>query len=241
MASTASTNFSLREAPKFYEMDGALRAYSNRAIVLAVGAVIVAVVAVTALLFVRIQPPTVIRVLPTGEATVVSPSGTVKATTSPNALKDVVASEAPNGYEKEAYIRTFLERYLNYDTHTLGQNWSAALNMMTANLRHTALMEFQKNDLVGKLQDEQARSEFKLSNIEQTVDPLTYNAFGVRTIHHMDKKTEIVEQVVEAYRIRLATSERSAKNPTGLLIGEYTATQIHGEVKQPQFSDGEVR
>lgn len=241
MASTASTNFSLREAPKFYEMDGALRAQSNRSIVVAVIAVIVSFISVTALFFVRIQPPTVIRVLPTGEATVVSPSGTLKATTSPDVLKDVVASEAPNEFEKEAYIHTFLDRYLNYDTHSLGQNWSDALNMMTFNLRHAALMDFQKTDLVGKLQDEEARSEFKLSNMEQTADPLTYNAFGVRTIHRIDKNAEIVQQVVEAYRIRLATSERSAKNPTGLLIGEYTATQIHGEAKPPQFSNGGIQ
>jgi hypothetical protein len=55
----------------------------------------------------------------------------------------------------------------------------------------------------------------------------------------MDKKAETVEQVVEAYRVRLASSERSAKNPTGLLIGEYAATQIHGEAKQAQFTEGE--
>jgi type IV secretory pathway component VirB8 len=235
----SSTNLSLREAPKFYEMDGSLRAYSNRAIVLAVGAVLVAVISVTALLFVRLQPPTVIRVLPSGEATVVSPTGTVKGTVTPDALKAVVASEAPNDYEKEAFVRTFLDRYLNYDTHTLTQNWSAALNMMTANLRHTAILEFQKNDTVGKLQDEQARSEFKLSNVEPTADPLTYNAYGVRTVHRLDKKTEAVEQMVEAYRIRLVSSERSSKNPTGLMIGEYTSTQIHGETKAPQFGTGE--
>jgi len=235
----SSTNFSLRDAPKFYEMDGALRAYSNRAIVLAVGAVLVAIVSMIALLVVRMQPPTVIRVLPSGEATVVSPTGTVKATVMGDSLKNVVASEAPNEFEKVAYVRTFLERYLNYDKHTLSHNWSAALNMMTTNLRHTALLELQKNDTVGKLQDDQARSEFKLSNIEQTADPLTYNAFGVRTIHRMDKKAETVEQVVEAYRVRLASSERSAKNPTGLLIGEYAATQIHGEAKQAQFTEGE--
>jgi type IV secretory pathway component VirB8 len=235
----STANLSLRETPKFYEMDGALRAYSNRAIILAGLAVLVAIVAVAALLLVRLQPPTVIRVLPTGEASVISPAGTVKATVTPGELKAISASEAPNGFEKEAYIQTFLERYLNYDTHTLTQNWSAALNMMTSNLRRAALMEFQKNDTVGKMQDEQARSEFKLSNIDQSkADPLTYTAYGVRTIHRMDGKSEAVEQVVEAYRIRLASSERSARNPTGLLVAEYSATQIHGEEKRPQFSMG---
>jgi hypothetical protein len=43
---------------------------------------------------------------------------------------------------------------------------------------------------------------------------------------------------VEAYKIRLAVTERTVKNPTGLYIAEYTATQIHGEAKAPQFDDG---
>ena len=33
-------------------------------------------------------------------------------------------------------------------------------------------------------------------------------------------------------------TERSAKNPTGLFIAEYSATQIHGEQKTPHFDDG---
>jgi type IV secretory pathway component VirB8 len=219
-------------------MDGALRAFSNRAIVLAGIAVVVACLAVAGLLFVRLQPPTVIRVLPSGEASVVSPSGSLRSTT-PAVLQQTLVAEAPNDFEKEAYVRTFLDRYLNYDTHTLGQNWSAALNMMTGNLRHVALIEFQKNDTVGKMEDEQARSAFKLSSIEANkADPLTYTAYGVRTIHRIEKLNESVDQVVEAYRVRLASSERSATNPTGLLIAEFTATQIHGEEKQPEFSLG---
>jgi hypothetical protein len=234
----STANLSLNDAPRFYEMDGALRAYSNRAIILAAIAVLVACLAVAGLLFVRLQPPTVIRVLPTGEATVVSPHGSITSTSS-EALKETKAAEAPNDFEKEAYIRTFLDRYLNYDYHTLGHNWSAALNMMTGNLRHAALMEFQKNDTVGKMEEEKVRSEFKLRSVEVTkTDPLMYNAYGVRTIHRMDAKNEAVDQVVEAYRIRLASFDRSAKNPTGLLIAEFISTQIHGEEKKPQFDMG---
>ena len=132
----------------------------------------------------------------------------------------------------------FLDHYLNYDQHSLPKNWSDALNMMTANLRHEAVLQMQKNDAVGKLQDEQARSESKLSSIEASQDPLVYTAFGVRTLHHMNGKSEAVDEIVEAYKIRLAVTERSAKNPTGLYIAEYSATQIHGEPKTPQFDDG---
>jgi len=50
----------------------------------------------------------------------------------PSVLQSVVAAEAPTPFEKEAYVRTFLDHYLNYDQHTLPKNWADALNMMTA-------------------------------------------------------------------------------------------------------------
>ena len=50
------------ETPKFYEMDGALRAYSNRSLVLAGIMSLVALIAVAGFLFVRMEPPTVIRI-----------------------------------------------------------------------------------------------------------------------------------------------------------------------------------
>ena len=227
------------ESPKFYEADGALRAFSNRAIIISVIACIVALIAVAGFIVVRLQPPTVIKVSSTGEAQVVSPNGSIKSTLTPGALQNVIAAEAPTSFEKEAYVRSFLEHYLNYDQHSLPKNWSDALNMMTANLRHLAVLQMQKNDEVGKLQDEQARSESKLSDVEVSKqDPLIYTAFGVRTLHHMNGRSEAVDEIVEAYKIRLAVSERTAKNPTGLYIAEYSSTQIHGEQKSPQFDDG---
>ena len=59
--------------PKFYEMDGALRAYSNRTLVIAGLMGVTALVAVTGFLFVRMQPPTVIKVNSAGEAQVRQP------------------------------------------------------------------------------------------------------------------------------------------------------------------------
>lgn len=227
------------ESPKFWEADGALRAYSNRSLVIAFIAGFVALIAVSVALAARMQPPTVIRVLPTGEATVVSPSGTIQDTIRPSVLNDMKVAEAPNDYEKEAYVQTFLDNYMNYDQHSLGKNWSVALNMMTTNLRRVAITDMQKNDTVGKLQEEQARSEFKLRTVEASKEnPLIYSAFGVRTIHHMKDKSELVDEVVEAYKIRLATAERSARNPTGLFVAEFTATQISGGSKDPQYNAG---
>jgi hypothetical protein len=60
--------------PRFYEMDGALRAYANRSIVVAGVMGMVALIAVAGFLFVRLQPPTVIRVASDGEASVLTPN-----------------------------------------------------------------------------------------------------------------------------------------------------------------------
>ena len=53
---------------RYYEHDGALRAYANRAMVLAFLCVPTALVAVGLAAYVRLQPPTVIRVNAEGQA-----------------------------------------------------------------------------------------------------------------------------------------------------------------------------
>lgn len=68
---------SLHAQPKYYEADGALRAYANISIWAAVIAGVVALVAVGIMIFIRLQPPTVIRVLPNGEASVVGSDGSI--------------------------------------------------------------------------------------------------------------------------------------------------------------------
>src|SRR5580704_8973351 len=56
---------------KYYEHDGLLRAYANRAMYLAMLFGLIALAALGFAIYVRIQPPTVIRVDKEGEATVV--------------------------------------------------------------------------------------------------------------------------------------------------------------------------
>src|SRR5689334_24036571 len=59
---------------RYYEHDGALRAYANRAMILAFLCLPTTLLAVGFAVYVRLQPPTVVRVDPTGEATVVGRS-----------------------------------------------------------------------------------------------------------------------------------------------------------------------
>ena len=218
------------ETPKFYEMDGALRAWSNRSIVIAGIMGLVALIAVAGFLFVRMEPPTVIRVGANGQASVVSPIQRAKNRILPALFADKPSAVAADDYERKAFITDFLNRYLSYDSYTLSQNWADALNRMTENLRRQALADLEKNDTVGKLEQAQARSTLRLSHIEQSkTEPLVYTAFGVRTVRTVNSQQESIDQLVEEYHVRLVNVDRSAQNPSGLLVGEYWSKQIEGE------------
>ncbi len=56
---------------KYYEHDGQLRAYANRSMLMAGLFGVIALVSLSFAIYVRLQPPTVIRVSADGEATVV--------------------------------------------------------------------------------------------------------------------------------------------------------------------------
>jgi hypothetical protein len=229
------------QAPKFYEMDGALRAYSNRNIVLASLMGVVALIAVAGFFFVRMEPPTVIRISSDGQASVLSPYQGVKAHVLPSILTGHSGIAGPDEIEKQAFVKSFLVRYLNYDPHTLSRNWADAMNQMTVNLRRAALAAMEENDTVGKLEEEQASSSFKLSHIEESkTEPLTYTVFGVRTVHSLDNQREQINQLVEEYHVRLVNMERSAENPSGLLIGEYWSKQIEGEQRDAVLADNAI-
>ena len=54
---------------RYYEHDGLLRAYANRAMFLAILFGVIALASLGFAIFVRVQPPTVVRVDPDGVAT----------------------------------------------------------------------------------------------------------------------------------------------------------------------------
>src|SRR5688572_24956857 len=101
--------------------------------------------------YLRLQPPTVIRVDKDGEAVVVKP------TSKPNSLARLsfetsAANEvAPTEVEAKAVVRRFLKHYLNYDPGSVDRNFSEALNMMTSNLRRYTLNKLRDQDVVGKI------------------------------------------------------------------------------------------
>jgi len=207
----------------YYEHDGALRAYANRAMILAFLCLPSTLLAVGFAVYVRLQPPTVVRVDPNGEATVVG-------RTKPEITVVRGQESEPTEFEQRAFVRLFLGRYLDFSAANVSRNWAEGLNMMTANLRRTAFAAMQKENTIGKIEDDQTTSEFQLRSLEAAKDdPLTYVAFGVKEIHHLHDQNETIDKVVSEFRVRLVLEKRSESNPSGLLIGEYWERAIEGE------------
>src|SRR5690348_17033452 len=92
---------------RYYEHDGALRAYANRAMLLALLTIPTTLLAVGFAVYVRLQPPTVIRVDENGQAAVLGQSKPAISVT------QGVPAE-PTDFEKKAFVRQFLERYLDF-------------------------------------------------------------------------------------------------------------------------------
>lgn len=208
---------------RYYEHDGALRAYANRAMTLAFLCLPITMLALAFAVYVRLQPPTVIRVDENGQATVLGVGKpAISVTQGPES--------EPTEFEKRAFVRLFLERYLNFSPTNVSRNWADSLNMMTANLRRIAYAGMQKDDFIGKIEDDQTVSEFQLRSLEAAKDdPLTYTAFGVKEVHHIHEHNESIDKVVSEFHVRLLLEKRSEENPGGLLIAEYWEHEIEGE------------
>jgi hypothetical protein len=208
---------------RYYEHDGALRAYANRAMVLAFLCVPIALLALGFAVYVRLQPATVIRVDANGEATVLGQ-------TRPSITLVSGTESAPTDFEKRAFVRLFLERYLNFSPTNVSRNWAESLNMMSGNLRRTAYTAMQKENTIGQVEDDQTSSEFQMRSLEAAKDdPLTYTAFGVKEVHHVHEHNETIDKVVSEFQVRLVIERRSETNPSGILIAEYWERAIEGE------------
>ena len=208
---------------RYYEHDGALRAYANRAMLLAFLCLPIALISVGLAAYVRLQPPTVIRVDQNGEAVVMG-----QKSSRLTVLQG--ANAAPADFEREAVAKRFLEHYLNFSPDNVNRNWADALNMMTVNLRRATLTAMEKDNSAGKVQDDQITSTFHLRSIEAAKDdPFTFTAFGVKEVHHVKDHRESTDKIVGEYHIRLIPEQRSEDNPSGLLIAEYGEKLITGE------------
>ena len=217
---------------KYYEHDGMLRAYANRSMVLAMVFGVLALVSFGFAIYVRLQPPTVIRVDKDGNATVVGAAAhpPAKAGFSFGLSAEAAAEAAPTDLEGRATVRRFLDHYLSYTPDSVDRNLAESLNMMTANLREYTLNRLRDDDTVGKIKDEHIISDFRIRTIELVKGTAwAYVAFGVKEVHRVRNGTESSDRIVARYNVRLVEERRSELNPSGLLVAQYSEQQMVGD------------
>lgn len=224
---------------RYYEHDGMLRAYANRAMFLAVLFAFIALGSLGFAIYVRVQPPTVIRVDKDGNA-VVAGGGARRDPVSRMALmlsaQAVIPDEvtppgvAPTDLEGKAVVRRFLEHYLSYTPDSAPRNLAESLNMMTGNLRTFTLNQLRDDDTVGKILQDHIISDLRIRSIERSKSaPWNYLVFGVKEVHRIKSGSEVTDRIVGQYNIRLVEERRSEFNPSGLLVAEYSEKQMVGE------------
>jgi type IV secretory pathway TrbF-like protein len=223
---------------KYYEHDGLLRAYANRAMYLAMLFGVIAIASLGFAIYVRVLPPTVIRVDKDGDATVVGarsgidPASKLAGVLSAEAAPSPGASDsaAPTDLEGRAALRRFLQHYLSYTPDSVTRNFAESLNMMTANLRKLTMDKLRDDDTIGKIQQDQIISDFRIRSIERSKDaPWSYVVFGVKEVHKMKSGTEVTDRIVGQYSLRLVEERRTEFNPSGLLVADYSEQQMVGE------------
>jgi len=217
---------------KYYEHDGMLRAYANRSMVLAMIFGLLALGSLGFAIYVRIQPPTVIRVDKDGNAIELAGPSSVRAVLSSSIDPPPGGSfnAAPTDIEGRALVRQFLVRYLAYTPDSVDRNFAEALNMMTANLRLFTMNRLRDDDTVGKIRADHVIADFEIRSIDHVKDtPWTYAVFGVKEIHRVRNQTETTDQIVAKYNVRLVETARTETNPSGLLVAEYGEQQMVGD------------
>lgn len=221
-AKSITTDPELAARPKYYVPYGAEIASGNRAWVLAALMSVVALASLVMLFSVRMQPPTVIRIGPTGEAVVLGKSSSGSQTNS--------AATGMDAFLDQAFVKRFLSNYLNYSPANVDERWAASLNMMTRNLRSYTIKAMADGNIRGKVEDEQTQSVFHLREIDPDPgDSLAFLIYGVKDVHHLTNGTEVTDHFVNEYRVRLIADRRSDVNPDGLWIAEYSERPIDGE------------
>jgi hypothetical protein len=223
---------------KYYEHDGMLRAYANRAMFLAVLFGVIAFSSLGFAIYVRVQPPTVIRVDKDGNAAVIGGVRQNRVSQLELALAAQAASPygnstdgvAPTDIEGKAVVRRFLVHYLSYTPDSVCRNLAESLNMMTSNLQTFTMNKLRDDNTIGKIQQDHIISDLRIRSIEhRRSSPWDYVIFAVKEVHRVKDGAEVTDRIVGQYNVRLVEEQRSEFNPSGLLVAEYSERQMMGE------------
>jgi hypothetical protein len=215
---------------RYYEHDGMLRAYANRSMALAVIFGLIALGSLGFAIYIRLQPPTVIRVDKDGNAAVVGAAADSSAGPRFVLSAEAASEAAPTDLEGKAVVRRFLQQYLAYTPDSVDRNLADSLNMMTNNLRAYTMNKLRDEDTVGKVKDDHIISDFRIRSMEHVKGtPWSYVAFGVKEVHRVRNGSEVTDQIVGRYDVRLVEVRRSETNPSGLLVAEYSEQQMVGD------------
>ena len=223
---------------RYYEHDGMLRAYANRAMLLAILFALIAFGSLGFAIYVRVQPPTVIRVDKDGNAVIVGEArqnrvSQLELTLAAQASSPDASNSdgvAPTDLEGKAVVRRFLEHYLSYTPDSAPRNLAESLNIMTTNLRKFTMNKLRDDDTIGKIRQDHIISDFRIRSIERTKSgPWDYVVFGVKEVHKVKEDAEVTDRIVGQYNVRLIEEQRNEFNPSGLLVAEYSEKQMVGE------------
>ena len=222
---------------KYYEMDGALRAYANRMAVLGLlcgsvgrhrpGSVCLRPAAAASRDPCRpggrgdgrrrrhgaAQP----RACPSGTGAGDSGNGT---------------GSTPSDIEGRAMARRFLSTYLTYTPANVERQYADALNMMTANLRSSHHEQISRGrharENQNRLHHVEHQDSLDRTRSERAVDVPDFRRRKKFTGSRA-QRIEQTEKMVCRYQVRLVFSGRTQLQPTGLLSGSSGKTRLVGE------------
>ena len=189
----------VQREPKFYEMDGALRAYSNRSLALAGLMGLTALLSVMWFFFFKMKPTTVIRVNNEGDAQVVSPRGAGARRGILPAVPHPRKAQNRTSMKNEAFIRQFLGHYLS-TIPTRSVRLGGCDEHDDEQPASRGRIPIAEDNTVGKLEDEQAMSTASsaASNQRKRLPDLR----GLRGPHGPphEQRARDQRQLVEQYR-----------------------------------------
>jgi hypothetical protein len=95
------------------------------------------------------------------------------------------------------------------------------------------MQEMRQQDLVAAIHDDEITSNVKIRSIEPVAGAIwAYNAYGAKEVHRIRGNNEMTDRLMCRYFVRLAEVDRNEYHPNGLLVAEYSETQMMGDKEQ---------